>query len=134
VISYSWLKERWQKTGVSMDVSFAINWRAQGQAEESSHSFSMEGRFRGGMRDLSLGEGFLDRGVYKISLSHVGFALLGTSRPSSCLADERRKLLKTFILIAGCANKGNWHFPCKTKGGIGRDQRLSRGLHHRVRA
>jgi hypothetical protein len=83
---------------------------------------------------LGQAEGFLDRGVYKISLSHVGFALLGTSRTSSCLALDPRKLLKTFILIAGCANKGNWHFPCKTRGGIGKDQRLSPGLHHRVSA
>ena len=72
--------------------------------------------------------------MYKISLRHVGFALLGTSFTSSCLAYDSRKLLKTFILIAGWANRGNWHSPCKTKGGNGKDQRLSRGLHHRVRA
>ena len=72
--------------------------------------------------------------MYKISLCYVGFALLGTSFTSSCLAHDSRNMLKTFILIAGWANRGNWHSPCKTKGGNGKDQRLSQGLHHRVRA
>ena len=79
-------------------------------------------------------KGFLDRGVYKISLSQCGVCVATESRTSSCLAHDSRKLLKTFILIAGWANKGNWHSPCKTKGGNGKDQRLSQGLHHRVRA
>jgi hypothetical protein len=94
----------------------------------------MLGRFAVDCVTFPQAKGFLDRGVYKISLCHVGFALLGPSRTSSWLAHDPRKLLKTFILIAGCANKGNWHSPCKTKGGNGRDQRLSQGLHHKVRA
>ena len=66
-------------------------------------------------------------------LSYVGFCVASDiAHSASCWAHDSRNMLKTFILIVVCANRGNWHSPCKTKGGNGKDQRLSQGLHHRV--
>src|SRR5258707_12344486 len=61
-----------------------------------------------------------ERELYKISITYVRFSFLKDSEISASPALCGCKWLKTDILIWGIYCMANWHFPCKSRSGIGR--------------